>query len=68
MSKHEIVSSLKVEIRKINRIIDQKILMGAPYSLEARRHKFLMSQMNRLAPQREGWFGRSMSLVSLFML
>lgn len=67
MSKHEIVKSLRTEIKKINRIIDQKILMGAPYALEARRHKFLTSQLRRLAP-REGWFERSMSYVSLFML
>jgi hypothetical protein len=68
MSKYEIVKSLKSEIKKINRIIDQKILMGAPYSLESRRHKFLTSQLNRLTPQGSSWIGRSMSFVSMFML
>jgi hypothetical protein len=68
MSKHEIVRSLKSEIKKINRIIDQKILMGAPYSLEARRHKFLSSQLKHLAPQGNGWLSRTMNYVSLFML
>ena len=68
MSKHEIIKSLKAEIKKINRVIDQKILMGAPYSVESRRHKFLTSQLRRLAPQGGSWFGRSMSFVSLFML
>lgn len=68
MSKHEIVKSLKSEIKKINRIIDQKILMGAPYSLESRRHKFLTSQLKHLAPQGNGFFSRSMSFVSMFVL
>lgn len=68
MSKYEIVKSLKSEIKKINRIIDQKILMGAPYSLESRRHKFLTSQLNRLAPQGAGWLSRSMTFVSMFVL
>jgi hypothetical protein len=68
MSKHEIVRSLKSEIKKVNRIIDQKILMGAPYSLESRRHKFLTSQLKHLAPQGAGFFGRSLSFVSMFML
>ncbi|HEX7724792.1 MAG TPA: hypothetical protein VF438_03610 [Candidatus Paceibacterota bacterium] len=68
MSKQEIVKSLRSEIKRINRIIDQKILLGAPYALESRRHKFLTSQLNRIAPQGTGWFSRSMNFVSLFML
>ena len=68
MSKHEIVKSLKQEIRKVNRIIDGRIIQGLPYYAESRRHKFLMSQLNRLSPKRESWFGRSLSFVSMFML
>jgi hypothetical protein len=71
MSKHQIVRSLRQEIRKLNRIIDQKIILGQSYYNESRRHKFLMSQLNRLAPSTSlssGWFSRSMSFASVFML
>ena len=67
MSKHQIIKSLKHEIRKVNRIIDHKIIQGLPYYNESRRHKFLMSQLDRLAPKRQSWFGRSLSFVSMFM-
>ena len=68
MSKHQIVKSLRSEIKKINYVIDQKILQGIPYSREARRHKFLISQLNRLTPPSSNWFARSMSFVTMFML
>jgi len=68
MSKHEIVKSLRAEIRKVNRIIDQKIIYGKPYYLESRRHRFLMSQLKRITPQRTSIFGRSLSFASMFML
>ncbi|MDB5238792.1 MAG: hypothetical protein JWO00_127 [Candidatus Parcubacteria bacterium] len=68
MSKHQIVKSLRSEVKKINYVIDQKIIQGVPYSREARRHKFLISQLNRLAPQRSSWLSRSMSFVTMFML
>ena len=68
MSKHQIVKSLRSEIKKINYVIDEKIIHGLPYSREARRHKFLISQMNRLNPPSSSWFFRSMSFVTMFML
>ena len=67
MSKHEIIKSLKQEIRKVNRTIDYRIIQGLPYHEESRRHKFLRAQLNRLAPARSSWFGRSMSFVSMFL-
>jgi len=67
MSKHEIIKSLKQEIRKVNRTIDQRIIQDLPYYAESRRHKFLMSQLNRLSPKRGSWFGRSLSFASIFM-
>lgn len=36
--------TVKKEIKKLNRIIDLKIIKGLPYKAEARRHKFLASQ------------------------
>lgn len=68
MSKYEIVKSLRGEIRKINRVIDRKIIMGMPYGTESRRHKFLLSQLNHLFPQRGSWLTRSMNYISLILL
>jgi len=67
MTKHEIIKSLKQEIRRVNRVIDHKIIQGLPYYNESRRHKFLKAQLDRLAPPRQSWFGRSLSFVSMFM-
>lgn len=67
MSKYEIARSLKKEIRKINRVIDMKIIQGLSYHLESRRHKFLTSQLRHLVPAQPSWLGRSMSFVGLFM-
>lgn len=67
MSKHQIVRSLRSEIKKLNYLIDQKIIAGMPYYRESRRHKFLVSQMNHLTPQGTNWFARSMTFASLFM-
>ncbi len=67
MSKHQIIRSLRQEIKKINYTIDRKIINGMPYSQDARRHKFLVSQLSRLAPPRMNWFSRAMSFASVFL-
>ncbi len=45
MSKNEYMKSLENELRKVNRLIDAKILEGKNYFIEARRHKFLLKQI-----------------------
>ena len=67
MSKSQIIRSLRREIFKINTIIDQKIIEGRSYYIEARRHKFLVAQLQRLTPPRLSMFGRSLGFVSMFM-
>lgn len=57
MSKHELIKSLRAEIRKLNRIIDQKIILGVPYHDDSRRHKFLSAQLKHLIPPTTNWFG-----------
>ncbi len=51
MSKNEYIKSLEKEIRKVNRIIDIKILQGKNYFIESRRHKFLKKQISRYGHQ-----------------
>ncbi len=67
MSKHQTIRSLRKELRKINSVIDRKIIQGAPYPLESRRHKFIVSQLKRLVPAEQTMFGRSLGFMSMFM-
>ena len=68
MSKPQIIRSVRREIRKLNRIIDYKIIQGLPYRIESRRHKLLVLQLNRLLPPQRSLFGRTLSFATLFML
>lgn len=68
MSKYELIKSLRQEIRKINRIIDQRIIMGMPYVSESRRHRFLVSQLNRIAPKRPTLFQKLFGLTGVSYL
>jgi hypothetical protein len=48
MSKYQIAKAVQRELEILNRRIDQKILRGMSYVTEARRHKMLLAQLNRL--------------------
>lgn len=49
MSKEQTIQELMREIRMINEKIDMKIIRGKPYKKEAKRHKFLVWNFNRLS-------------------
>lgn len=56
MSKYELKRTIRKELKDLNWKIDMKIVRGLPYRTEARRHKFLVMQLNRLSRQaRSGW-------------
>lgn len=65
MSKHQIIRELRREIAKLNRVIDLAIIRGVSYREEARRHKFLVAQLNRLQPRRSIF--SSFSFAHMFM-
>lgn len=60
MSKNQAIKNIRYEIDRLNQEIDLKIIKGVSYGREARRHKFLISQLRRL---NDSWFGR---LVNAF--
>lgn len=62
MTKHQAIRAIRQELDYINQMIDLKIIKGLPYSRESRRHRALMSQLNRLSPHRS-IFSRMFSLV-----
>lgn len=51
MSKYQLRKTIKKELRDLNWKIDMKIVRGLSYKTEARRHKFLVMQFNRLSKQ-----------------
>jgi hypothetical protein len=54
--------SIRKEINKINKRIDQKIVKGESYDREARRHKDLVVQLRKL--ESEASLARTLSLAS----
>jgi len=65
MSKHQTVKFIRMELDKLNQEIDLRIIKGMNYAREARRHRYLTSQLNRLSP-RSRWMGK-LSFMSAFM-
>ncbi len=45
MSQKQYLKSIEVEIQRINKIIDQKIIQGEDYWKEARDHKLLLKKI-----------------------
>ncbi len=57
-----------MEIERLNREIDLKIIHGLSYRREAHMHKILTSQLRHLAPSRLQWLKDSFSFVSVLFL
>jgi len=66
MSKSEVIKNLKAEIKQMNRVIDERIMRGLPYTSYARKHKLLRARL-ALIKQRS-FLARSMRYVTAFML
>jgi len=69
MSKHALERTIRRELEALNMKIDLKIIKGVSYKQEARRHKFLLAQMQHLSKvsNQSGWFGKLASTVSMAM-
>jgi hypothetical protein len=65
MSRHQTIKIIRRELDKVNQDIDLKIIKGLSYVKEARRYRFLMSQLRHIAPYRS-WFKRSFGFIALF--
>jgi hypothetical protein len=69
MSQHQIQKTIEAEISHLNQVIDLKVIRGLSYKSEAKRHRFLLSQLSSLKARRSGgWLAKSFSLVSSFVL
>ncbi len=65
MSKTELKHELKLELKKVNKIIDYKIVRGLPYAREARAHKLLLARLAII--NKTSWLARSMRVASFFL-
>jgi hypothetical protein len=66
MSKHQVKTTLKREIRALNNRIDEKIIKGLPYTKEARHHKILSARLALL--NQSTFLGRTMRVAHIFTL
>jgi hypothetical protein len=48
MNKEQTIAFLKKEIAKLNKIIDQKILLGKNWSEESKKHRQLVDKIRNL--------------------
>ena len=79
MSRTRLIQEIEREIERLNNKIDLKIIKGKSYFQEARRHKFLVTQIENLtrieAPvaietiikTKRSWFEKAGSLVTMFL-
>ncbi len=58
MTHQEYLKQIQQEIRKLNRIIDYKILNGEKYFKEARDHKFLLEKIRQHQPVKSNFFNK----------
>ena len=71
MSKFVLEKKIQSELKKINKVIDLKIIQGESYRREALRHRFLLnrlSDLHRLSRFHSNWFQRSVNVVATFLL
>jgi hypothetical protein len=62
---------IRMEIKKLNDVIDLKILKGLSYRRESLRHMFLLSRlsdMHRLPKFNSNWFKRFANNIAMFLL
>ncbi len=69
MSKQTLIKTITNELEILNNEVDRKIIRGFSYKRESQRHKFLLSQLSTLnGSQTHNWLGKTMRLISTFIL
>lgn len=56
MSREQYIKTLYDEIKRLNLVIDRKIMIGRTYKTEARRHKALLTKLKK--HRNPGFFDR----------
>ncbi len=58
MTHQEYLKQIQAEIRRLNRIIDYKILNGEKYFQEAKDHKYLLEKIRKHQPVKSSFFSK----------
>lgn len=65
MSKNNLIINIRIELQKLNHVIDMKIIKGVPYQSEAKRHKFLLARLADLTNSPKiSWWGKLAASLS----
>ena len=57
---------LKKELKKLNELIDAKVVMGLPYAREARQHKLVTARLIGIKRARHPWLSKLRALPTFF--
>lgn len=71
MSKYILEKNIRAELKKVNDVIDLKIIKGVSYRREALKHRFLLNRMvdlHRVSRFHSNWLQRSVNVVATFLL
>ncbi len=68
MSKSQTIKMIEMEVDKLNKEIDLRIIKNLPYQKEARRHKVLLSQLTREQYGYLSWFEKSVKTIRTFIV
>jgi hypothetical protein len=68
MTQHQAYKVIVMELERLNKEIDLKIIKGLSYAEESRRHKMLLGRLKHATPEPVWWLKRSMNLISALVL
>jgi len=71
MSKFILEKNIQAELKRINDVIDIKIIKGVSYKREALRHRFLLNRLvdlHHVPKFHSNWLQRSVNVVATFLL
>jgi hypothetical protein len=69
MSNIILEKKIREELKKVNDIIDMKILRGLSYKREALRHRFLLNRLSDMHRSKfnSTWLKRSVNVLATFV-
>ncbi|MCX6717745.1 MAG: hypothetical protein NTU76_03675 [Candidatus Taylorbacteria bacterium] len=71
MSNYILEKKIRKELKKVNDIIDLKIIKGMSYKRESLRHRFLLFRLvdlHRMPKFHSNWLQRSINVLATFVL
>jgi hypothetical protein len=67
MNKTHLEKILRKELSKLNDMIDAKVVMGLPYTREAREHRILLARIINLKKSQHPWLAKLGAIPTFFL-